>query len=222
MPSKLHCINCKGEHEASDRKCPRYLREKEICKITADYGVSFSKAREMLEERERRQFSQEFDSYPEINLQSTREFPRLRYKSSQPSTSQPSISQPLTSQPSMSQRLRLSQNNIKERTSPFAKVIKKVLGKPTASADPVCETQTIRPRNLETPEPTQEQSLLDNITENLPEIISYAIKIALAKSISDKMQHIISIGRILGLEEAIIEIIESITDPNPSDGAHAV
>merc|ERR1712074_295166 len=94
---KLHCINCKGEHEASNRKCPRYLREVEICKITAEYGVSFSKAREMQEESERRQWSQ--DSYQEINLQSTTEFPRLRQTSSQrqPPTSQPSALQPTAS-----------------------------------------------------------------------------------------------------------------------------
>ena len=222
---KLHCINCKGEHEATNRKCPRYLREVEICKITAEYGVSFSKAREIQEESERRQWSQELDSYRDIDLQSTTEFPRLRQKSSQrqPPTSQPSALQPTASQPSTSQYQRLSQNNNKEKSSPFAKVIKKVLGKPTALADPVWKTQTTRTQEtLEIPEPTQEQSLLDNITQNLPEIISYAIKIALAKTISDKMQHIIAIGRILGLEEAIVEIIESITNPNSSDGARAV
>lgn len=39
------CINCKGDHPSSSHKCPAYLKERNICTIKTDLGISFPEAR---------------------------------------------------------------------------------------------------------------------------------------------------------------------------------
>ena len=46
--SEPKCINCKGSHQSSDRGCPTYILEKEICTVTADQGCSFAEARSIV------------------------------------------------------------------------------------------------------------------------------------------------------------------------------
>ena len=42
------CINFKGDHEATDSICPKYQSEKDICRLTAEKGISFTEARNSL------------------------------------------------------------------------------------------------------------------------------------------------------------------------------
>lgn len=42
--SKFHCLNCKGEHLAIDKKCPMYLKEKNIRKIMSVNSWTYKKA----------------------------------------------------------------------------------------------------------------------------------------------------------------------------------
>ena len=44
----LKCINCKGDHEATDSICPKYQSEMDICRLTAEKGISFTEARNSL------------------------------------------------------------------------------------------------------------------------------------------------------------------------------
>ena len=39
------CLNCKGQHEATSKDCPHFIREKSIIKIKIDNKVSFARAR---------------------------------------------------------------------------------------------------------------------------------------------------------------------------------
>ena len=43
--SITECINCKGTHEATDKNCPKYIFENDVCYLTADRGISFAEAR---------------------------------------------------------------------------------------------------------------------------------------------------------------------------------
>ena len=45
---KPHCINCKGEHEANSRICNVFERERQVCNLAADMGISFTEARNSL------------------------------------------------------------------------------------------------------------------------------------------------------------------------------
>ena len=42
---RTQCINCRGEHSASDRECPIYQKEKEIITIVTKEKISFREAR---------------------------------------------------------------------------------------------------------------------------------------------------------------------------------
>jgi hypothetical protein len=42
------CANCQGAHEVIDRECPTFLREKQVCLMVADMGISPSEARSRL------------------------------------------------------------------------------------------------------------------------------------------------------------------------------
>jgi len=46
---KPHCVHCKAEHSASDRTCPRYVREKLISRIKHTENISFPEARRRVE-----------------------------------------------------------------------------------------------------------------------------------------------------------------------------
>jgi len=39
------CINCKGEHAASLRECPKWKLEKMVQQLKVERGISFSDAR---------------------------------------------------------------------------------------------------------------------------------------------------------------------------------
>ena len=49
IEQKPSCINCKGEHSASDRNCPKYLEQKSILRIKFSEGVSFPEAKKRFE-----------------------------------------------------------------------------------------------------------------------------------------------------------------------------
>lgn len=40
------CLNCKGEHGATSKKCPYYIQEQEICRLKVDLGITFKEARD--------------------------------------------------------------------------------------------------------------------------------------------------------------------------------
>jgi hypothetical protein len=44
-PSAAHCINCKGDHAASSKKCPQWLEEKQIIQIKEEFGIGYPEAR---------------------------------------------------------------------------------------------------------------------------------------------------------------------------------
>ena len=39
------CVNCRGQHDATSKQCPKYLNEKEICRVKIDQQISFKDAR---------------------------------------------------------------------------------------------------------------------------------------------------------------------------------
>ena len=43
----IKCPNCSGDHSAFDRKCPMYLKEKNIMKTKVDLNISFPEARKI-------------------------------------------------------------------------------------------------------------------------------------------------------------------------------
>jgi hypothetical protein len=45
--SPVHCINCDGGHPAYASSCPKWVKEKEICRIKVTHGVTFPEARRM-------------------------------------------------------------------------------------------------------------------------------------------------------------------------------
>lgn len=47
-----HCANCGGSHAASDRQCPRWIREKKVQEIKYKNNISFPEARKMVQESE--------------------------------------------------------------------------------------------------------------------------------------------------------------------------
>jgi hypothetical protein len=46
-----HCTNCGGEHPAFAPVCPKFIREKEICKVKVTQGLSFTDAKKVVEAR---------------------------------------------------------------------------------------------------------------------------------------------------------------------------
>jgi len=45
---KPKCLNCKGEHSATHKGCPNYLRELKACHLTVDANLTFKEAREKI------------------------------------------------------------------------------------------------------------------------------------------------------------------------------
>ena len=259
---KLMCINCKGEHEASDRKkeCPKYLREKEICKIVGEQGVGFPKAREILQEKERR------DSHHEVDVESHHQFPRLP-QPRRPTQSQSNIQSQSNFQPQsnfqsqgnfQSQSNNITPTNFQsqisfqpqpyfqpqtysqqpqqpndERTQPFARILRRTIGNQQSQSYQITAPATTSPKTNSThsearnstptnqaQEEEYEASIINSLTKNLPEILLYLVKIALANTTTDRIAHLIAIGRIIGLESTISEIINSISSSSSSDGSN--
>jgi len=44
-----HCANCSGDHPAYATSCPKWIKEKEICKTKVLYNVTFPEARKMVD-----------------------------------------------------------------------------------------------------------------------------------------------------------------------------
>jgi len=44
------CVNCAGEHEASSKKCPRYVKEARIQRVRVENKLSFPEARRVVEQ----------------------------------------------------------------------------------------------------------------------------------------------------------------------------
>ena len=53
----VKCINCQGDHSASSNKCPKYLIEKEICKVKAQKNLPFPEARKLVAANQQQQRS---------------------------------------------------------------------------------------------------------------------------------------------------------------------
>jgi hypothetical protein len=43
-----HCANCKGDHPAFSTSCPKWVMEKEICKVKVIHNVTYPEARKMV------------------------------------------------------------------------------------------------------------------------------------------------------------------------------
>ena len=73
------CINCREEHDSYSTHCPKLLVEHKICQLTAERGISFTEAREILSPRS----SNYQPSQISIPLSSQRDFPNLTQTQSQ-------------------------------------------------------------------------------------------------------------------------------------------
>ena len=69
------CVNCRNPHASTSHDCPKYQKEKDICYVTAEKGVSFSEARKIVENDLREKISQEY--YSPVNIDSRQNFPEL-------------------------------------------------------------------------------------------------------------------------------------------------
>jgi len=49
ISSTKFCVNCEGEHEASDKNCPEFVTQKEILRIKYNENISFPEARRRVE-----------------------------------------------------------------------------------------------------------------------------------------------------------------------------
>ena len=58
----LYCVNCAGEHAATDKNCPKWLEEKEIQNVKYNRGLSYPEARDIVRARTRPPASMTFAS----------------------------------------------------------------------------------------------------------------------------------------------------------------
>ena len=49
--SVTFCINCEGNHQSSDKKCPEFLNQKEILRIKYTENISFPEAKKRIEQQ---------------------------------------------------------------------------------------------------------------------------------------------------------------------------
>ena len=47
--NEAKCVNCQGNHASNDRSCPRWKEEKEIQRIKAERGISYTEAKKQIE-----------------------------------------------------------------------------------------------------------------------------------------------------------------------------
>ena len=52
LESPAKCANCGGGHKATDKNCPRYVRQKAILKIKEEHKVGFRKAEEIFKKKQ--------------------------------------------------------------------------------------------------------------------------------------------------------------------------
>lgn len=61
------CINCKGDHNALDRKCPTFLLQKEIKAIQANQKVSFTEAKKIYKAKNPTIFQKSYATIVKVN-----------------------------------------------------------------------------------------------------------------------------------------------------------
>ena len=74
LKSKM-CINCKGQHATTDRKCPMYVRNVEIAKIMAQENLPFFEAKRKALKLEKNSSKDTLSPFPSL-----KEFPNLPQK----------------------------------------------------------------------------------------------------------------------------------------------
>ena len=47
--NEARCVNCQGNHVSNDKTCPKWKEEKEIQRIKAKRGISFSEAKKQMD-----------------------------------------------------------------------------------------------------------------------------------------------------------------------------
>ena len=47
--NEAKCVNCQGNHASNDKECPKWKEEKEIQRIKAERGVSYSEAKKQMD-----------------------------------------------------------------------------------------------------------------------------------------------------------------------------
>ena len=62
--SSEKCANCEGPHKASDRNCPLYKEEAEICKLRVDQNISFQEARKIVYQKKQQPQPTQQNSHP--------------------------------------------------------------------------------------------------------------------------------------------------------------
>ena len=77
------CINCQGEHDSCSTSCPKFILERNICKLTADRGISFTEARNILRPR-----TTQPDRNQNSIIMSQSEFPNLSHSQNRTNSSQ--------------------------------------------------------------------------------------------------------------------------------------
>ena len=48
MQNEPKCVNCHGKHTLNDRACPKWKEEKEIERIKAEKGISYTEAKRQM------------------------------------------------------------------------------------------------------------------------------------------------------------------------------
>ena len=237
---KLKCVNCKGEHEASSNKCPKYLEEQRICEITAEQGISFAEARRSLKDSSRTNTLHipncasgvQKQNLP--NFGSKKQFPLLRKKNN----SNYSLSQDLsnvdgTYPPTLREpAYNYEKNNLRQEQVNFSQLTNlddMVCDYPeplslagnnawNQSSDQEHYTGAIpkvkrRPQVQESSS-AQASSLLNNLLTNIPTILPYIIQIFFANDLNEKIRALIGIGKIVGLEAIVASALKSLNlDP---------
>ena len=47
--NELKCVNCQGKHASTDKECPKWKEEKEIQRIKAEQGISYTEAKRQMD-----------------------------------------------------------------------------------------------------------------------------------------------------------------------------
>ena len=91
------CINCRDQHDSCSIQCPRYIQELDICKLTAERGISFIEARNILRPK----------TNQNVQLPSQTEYPSLPQTHPRPNIVQrlKSLNQNIANKPTTSQYL---------------------------------------------------------------------------------------------------------------------
>ena len=47
--NKPKCVNCQGKHASNDKECPKWKEEKEIQRLKAERGISYTEAKRQMD-----------------------------------------------------------------------------------------------------------------------------------------------------------------------------